>query len=139
MFSLVAGAAGVALQACVVQVSPPPGRGGPRRRGGRLASGAGGRFNARATSWGAALVCLPVCCSARGRMPSTRSGNLPQGGIVALEVFLAWYPEGCVLRMVASGLRVDAWRRRCWDCVGVNHAGLHEGIERVVVAVVTAG
>ena len=41
--------------------------------------------------------------------------------------------------MVASWLLVDAWCRQCWDRVGVTHAGLHEGIERVVVAVVSAG
>ena len=41
--------------------------------------------------------------------------------------------------MVASRLRVDVWRRRCWDRVEVTHAGLHEGLERVVVAVVSAG
>ena len=31
--------------------------------------------------------------------------------------------------MVPSWLRVDAWRRRCWDRVGVTLAGLHEGIQ----------
>ena len=72
-------------------------------------------------------------------MPLTRSGNLPQGDVIALEVCLAWYREGCVLRMVASSLWVDAWRRWCWDRVEVTHAGLYEGIERVVVAVVSAG
>ena len=41
--------------------------------------------------------------------------------------------------MVASWLRVDAWRRRRSDRVGVTLAGLDEGIERVVVAVVSAG
>ena len=66
-----------------------PGRGGPRRRAGRLASGVGGRFHARALSWGAALVRGPFRRAARGRMPLTRSGNLPQGGIIALEVCLA--------------------------------------------------
>ena len=72
-------------------------------------------------------------------MPFTRSSNLPQGGVIALEVCLAWYPEGCVLRMVASWLQLDAWRRRCWGRVGVPHAGFHEAIKRVVVAVVSAG
>ena len=96
----------------------------------------------RASSSGAALVHGPVRCSACGRMPFTGTGNLPgvpQGGVIALEVRLAWYREGCVLRMVASLLRVDAWRRRHWDRVGVTHAGFHEGIERVVLAVVSAG
>ena len=98
-----------------------------------------GCFHARATSWGAALVRGSVRCSARSRMPFTRSSNLPEGGVIALKVCLAWYREGCVLRMVASWLRVNTWRRRCWDRVGVTHAGLHEGIERVVIAVVSAG
>ena len=40
--------------------------------------------------------------------------------------------------MIASWLGVDAWRRRCWDRVEVTVAGLHEGIGRVVVAVVSA-
>ena len=72
-------------------------------------------------------------------MPLTRSGNLPQGGVIALEVCLALCREGCVLCMAASWLRVDVWRRQCWDCVGVTLAGLHEGIEGDVVAVVFAG
>ena len=81
--------AGVALQACVVQVPPPPGRGGPRRRAKLLASGVGGRFHARALSWGAALVRGPVRRAARGRLPLTRSGNLPQNALIALEVCLS--------------------------------------------------
>ena len=85
LFRLFAGAVNVALQACVVQVLPPPGRGGPRRRASRLASGVGGRFHARTLSW----VRGPVRRAARGRMPLTRSGNLPQGGVIALEVCLA--------------------------------------------------
>ena len=56
LFRLFAGAVGVALQACVVQVPPHPGRGGPRRRADRLASGVSGRFHARTLSWGAVLV-----------------------------------------------------------------------------------
>ena len=94
----------------------------------------------RAISWGAALVRGLVRGSTCGRMPFSCSGSLPgapQGGVIALEVCLAWYREGCVLRMVASWLRADAWRRRRWVRMGVTHAGLHEGIERVVVAVVS--
>ena len=89
LFRLFAGAFGVALQACVVQVPPPPGGGGPRRRADRLASSVGGRFHARTLSWGAALIRGPVCRAARGRLPRTRSGNLPQGGVIALEVCLS--------------------------------------------------
>ena len=89
LFSLFAGAVCVALQACVVQVPPPPGRGGPWRRAKRLASGVGGRFHARTFSWGAALIRGPVRRAARGRMPPTRSRNLPQGGVIALEVCLS--------------------------------------------------
>ena len=89
LFRLFAGAVGIALQACVVQVSPPPGRGGPRRPAGMLAGGVGGRFHARPLSWGATLVRGPVRRAARGRMPLNRSGNLPQGGVIALEVCLA--------------------------------------------------
>ena len=73
---LFAGVAGVALQACVVQVPPLPGRGGPRRWADRFASGVGGRFQARTLSWGAALVRGPVRRAARGRLPLTLSGNL---------------------------------------------------------------
>ena len=89
LFRVFARAVGVALQVCVVEVSLPPGRGGHRRRAGRLASGVGGRFHARAISWGAPLVRGPVRRAARGRMPLTRRGNLPQGGVIALEVCLA--------------------------------------------------
>ena len=89
LLRLFAGVAGVALEACVVQVPPPPGRGGPRRRVDRLASGVGGRFHARTLSWGAALVRGPVCRAASGRLFLTRSGNLPQGGVIALEVCLS--------------------------------------------------
>ena len=67
-----------AVEACVVQGPPPTGRGGPRRRADRLASDVGGRFNARPLSRGAALVRGPVCRAARGRLPLTRSGNLPR-------------------------------------------------------------
>ena len=77
------------LQACVVQVPPPPWRGGPRRRANRLASGVGGCFHARTLSWGAALFRGPVRQAARGRLPLTRSGNLPQGSVFALEVCLS--------------------------------------------------
>ena len=38
---------------------------------------------------GAALVRGLVRRAARGRMPLTRSGNLPQGRVIALEVCLA--------------------------------------------------
>ena len=89
LFRLFAGAVGVALQACVVRVPPSPGRGGPRRRADRLASGVGGRFHARTLCWGAALVRGPVRRAARGRLPVIRSGNLPQGGVIALEVCLS--------------------------------------------------
>ena len=41
--------------------------------------------------------------------------------------------------MVVSWLWVDAWRRPCRNRVGVMLAGLGEGIERVIVAVVTSG
>ena len=139
LLRLFAGVAGVALQACVVQVPPPPGRGGPRRRGNRLTRGVGGRFHARALTRGVALARSPVRRAARGRLPLARSGNLPQGGVVALEVRLSWYCEGCIFRLVALRLRVDAWRLRCWDRLEVIPAGVHEGIEGVVVAVVSAG
>ena len=69
LFRLFAGAVCVALQACVVKVSPPLGRGGSRRRAGRLASGVCGRFHARTLSWGDALVRGPVRHAARSRMP----------------------------------------------------------------------
>ena len=86
LFRLFAVAVGVALKACVVQVPLPPGRGCPRRRADRLASGVAGRLHALTLSWGAALVRGPVRRAARGRMPLTRSSNLPQGGVIALEV-----------------------------------------------------
>ena len=89
LFRLFAGAVGVAFQACVVKVPPPQGRGGPRRRADRLASGVGGRFHACTLSWGAAPVPGPVRCAARGRLFLTRSGNSPQGGVIALEVCLS--------------------------------------------------
>ena len=139
----VAGAAPVAFQVCVVQMSPPLGRGGPRRWAGRLASGVGARFHARPASWGAASVRGLVRWSTRGRVPVTRGGSMlgaPERGVIALEVCMAWHREECALCMVASLLWADAW---CgvvrWDRVGVTHAGLHEGIERVFVAVVFAG
>ena len=89
LLRLFAWVAGVALQVCVVQVPPPPGRGGPWRQADRLASRVGGRFLARTLSWGAALVRSPVRRAARGRLPLIRSGNLPQGGVIALEVCLS--------------------------------------------------
>ena len=89
LFRLFAGVGGVALQACVIQVPLPPGRGGPRQRADRLVSGVGGRFHARTLSWGAALVRGLVRRAARGRLPLTRSGNLPQGGVIALEACLS--------------------------------------------------
>ena len=88
-FSVFAGAVGVALQPCVVQLPPPQGQGALRRRANGLASGVGGCFHARSLSWGAALVRGPVRRAARGRLPLTRSGNLPQGGVIALEVCLS--------------------------------------------------
>ena len=97
------------------------------------------RFHARALTWGVALVRSPVRRAARGRLPLARSGNLPQGAVVALEVRLSWQCEGRIVRLVALRLRVDAWRLRCWDGLGVIPAGVHEGIEGVVVAVVPAG
>ena len=112
MFRFDAGAAGVALQACVVQVSPPSGRGGPERWTGRLASGVSACFHARATSWGAALIRGLVRCSAPDRMPFTRSGNVPgapQGGVIALEVCLrgvssAWSRRGSGWTRGAAGV-----------------------------------
>ena len=91
LLPVVAGLAGVALQACVVQMPPPPGRGGPRWLAGRLASGVGARLYARPASWGAALIWGLLRCSARGRGPIIRGGSmlsLPQGGVIALEVCL---------------------------------------------------
>ena len=52
LLRLFAGVAVVAFQACVVQVPPPPGRGGPRRRADRFASGIGGRFHSLEHSLG---------------------------------------------------------------------------------------
>ena len=89
LLRLFAGVAGVALQACLVQVPAPPARGGLRWRADRLASGVGGCFHARTPSWGAALVRGPVRRAARGHLPLTRSGNLLQGGVIALEVCLS--------------------------------------------------
>ena len=86
LFRLFTRAVGVALRACVVQVPPPPGRGSPRQRADRLASGVGGPFQTRTLFWGAALLRGPVRRAARGRMPLTCSGNLPQGGRNALQV-----------------------------------------------------
>ena len=82
----------------------PQGRGGRRWWAGRLASGVGARFHARPASWGAAVVRGLVCCSARGRVPVTRSGSMlsvPQSGVIALEVCLARHREG----------RATAWSR----------------------------
>ena len=92
LFCVVAGAAGVAFQAWVVQMPLPPGGGGPRWWASRLAGGFGARPHARPASLGAALVRGLVRCSARGRVPITRSGSMlsvPQGGVIALEVCLA--------------------------------------------------
>ena len=142
LFRVVTRVAGVAFQACVVQMPPPPGQGSPPWWAGRLASGVGARFHARPASWGTALVRGLVCCSARGRGPVTRGGSMlsvPQGDVVALEVCLARHCEGPFLCMVASWLWAHARARRRWDRVKVTHAGLHEGIERVFVAVVSAG
>ena len=139
LLCLFAGVARITLQACIVQVSPPPGRGGPRRWGDKLTRGVGGRFHARALTWGVALNRSPVRRAARGRLPLARSGNLPQGGVVALEVCLSWHREGRIVRLVALQLRVDGWHLRCWDRPVFIPAGVHEGIEGVVVAVVPAG
>ena len=92
LFRVVAWVAGVAFQACVVQMPPPPGGDGPRWLAGRLASGFCARLHARPASWGAALVWGLVRCSARGRGPVIRGGcmlNVPQGGVIALGVCLA--------------------------------------------------
>ena len=104
-----------------------------------LTRGVGGRFHARALTRGVALVRSPVRRAARGRLPLARSGNLPQGGVVALEVRLSWHREGRIVRLVALWLRVDAWHLWCSDRPGVIPAGVHEGIEGVVVAVMPAG
>ena len=89
LFRLFAGTVGLALQACLVQVRRPPGRGFPRRRADRLVSGVDGCSHACTLSWGAALVRDPVCRAARGCLPLTRSGNLLQGGVIVLEVCLS--------------------------------------------------
>ena len=68
-----------------------------------------------------------------------RRCNVPQGGVILLEVCLAGQPESCAPCMVALWLRMAARSSRCWVRVGVTPAGLHEGIERVFVAVVPAG
>ena len=63
----------------------------------------------------------------------------PQGGVVLLEVCLAGHRDGRAPCMVISRLRMAAKVTWCWVCVGVTPAGLHQDIERVVVAVVPAG
>ena len=112
LLCLFAGVAGVAHHPCVVQVPPPPRRGGPRRRADRFVSGVGGRFHARTLSWGAALVRGPVRRAARGRLPLTHSGNLPQGGVIRLRcacldavrgVYSAWLRRGSGWMRGAAG------------------------------------
>ena len=118
LLCLLAGLAGVTLQACIVQVSPPPGLGGPRQWGDRLTRGVGGRFYARALTWGIALVRSPVRRAARGRLPLARSGNLPQGGVVALEVRLSWHVRGLSSAWTRCG---SGWTR------GISGAGTAPG------------
>ena len=92
LFRVVAGVVGVVFQACVVQMPPPPGRGGPRWLAGRLASSGGARLHAPPASWGAALVWGLVRCAACGRGPVIRGGSMlssPQGGVIVLKVCLA--------------------------------------------------
>ena len=92
LFRVVAGVAGVAFQACVVQMFSPPGRGISRWLAGRLASDVGARLHSRPASWGAALVRGLVRCPACGRGPVICGGSmlsLPHGGVIALEVCLA--------------------------------------------------
>ena len=142
LFRIVAGVAGVAFQLCVVQMPPPPGRGGPPWLAGRLASGVGARLHARPASWGASLAWGLVRCPARDRGPVIRGQcmlSLPQGGVIALKVCLAWHREGCAFCIDAAWLRADTRGRRRWDRGGVTHAGLYEGIEGVFVAVVSTG
>ena len=74
---------------CVVQVPPPPGRGGPRWWADRFASGVGGLFHACALSWGATLIRGLVRRATRRRLPLILSGYLPQGIVIALEVCLS--------------------------------------------------
>ena len=135
--------AGVAFRARVVQMPPPPGRGGARWLAGRLASGVGARLDMSFAPVGAVLIRGLVRCPACGRGPVIRGGSMlslhPQGGVIALEVCLAGHREGCAICMVTLWLRVAARGSRYRIRVGVTPAGLNEGIERVFVAVVPSG
>ena len=110
---------------------------------GGLASGVGARLHTRSAPLGAVLARGLVRCPACGRGPVICGGSMlsfhPQGGVNALEVCLVGQREGCPLCMAALWLRVAAQGSRCRVRVGVTPAGLHEGIERVFVAVVSAG
>ena len=69
----------------------------------------------------------------------------PKGGAIALKVCPVEHREGfprgvpCRLCMVASWLWVGACGRRRWFRRGGAPAGCHEGVERLVVAAVSAG
>ena len=130
MFRVGAGVAGVAFRARVVQMSPPLGLGGPRWLVGRLPSGVGARLNTRSAPLGAVLIQGLVRCPACGCASVIRGGSMfsfcPQGGVIALKVRLAGHCEGGAPCMVVWWLRGGS-------------AGLHEGVERVSVAVVPAG
>ena len=82
-------------------------------------------------------------CPARGRGPVIRGGSMcsthSQGGVIALEVCLAGHRGGCAPCMGASGLRAAARGIRRRVRAEVTHAGFHEDIERVLVAVLPAG
>ena len=89
LFRVGAAVVGVAFRSRVVQMSPHPGRAGPRWLAGRLASGVGARLHTPPATVGAALVQGLICCPARGRGPVIRGGSMlsfPQGVVNALEV-----------------------------------------------------
>ena len=118
----------------------------------RLASGVGVGLHTRSAPLRAVAGRFDrgrIRCPACGRAPVICGGGVvspcPHGGVTALEVCLAGRREGfprgfqCRLCMVASWLLVAAWgSRRCvgW---GVAPAGRHEGVERLIIAGVSAG
>ena len=145
LFRVGVGAAGVAFRASVVHMPPSPDWGGPPWPVRRLASGVGARLHTHSAPLGAVpgrFVRGLARCLACGRVPVIRGGRVfsprPPGGVIALEVRLAGHAEGSAPCMVASWLWVAArgsWR---WVRLGSALARLHEGVERVFVAGVSA-
>ena len=88
------------------------------------------------------VKCLARCIAC-GRVPLNRGGGVfsprPPGDVIAFEVRLVRHREGCSPCLLASCLRLAARGNWRWVSVGGTPAGLHEGIEEVLVVGVSAG